>query len=199
VLEALRAYVTAYEAGATPAPISNVTITPHKNAAGSTTAYFLELRANLPRPPGAQGGNNNADGARAPRARSGAPGGGTPGGGAPGGGGPPGMPGGIPGAEGAPGGEVVAQPNPQGGQGAQVDPAVRRAFQAYAALPEVRAYRGFTGCSYVTLMSASDAKAKGIVPENGRPGMYYVPGTGLVFVQALQLPQGGGSLKQQGK
>ena len=113
--------------------------------------------------------------------------------------GPPGVPGGgFPGAEGAPGGgEVVAQPNPANPQAGQADnTAARRAFQAYANSPEVRAYRGFTGCTYITMLSASDAKAKGIVPDNGRPGMYYVPATGLVFVQALQLPQGGGSLKQ---
>jgi len=190
VLDALRAYVVAYEAGATPPPIPNVTVTSHKNPNGSATAYYLELRANLPRPPGAQGGGASADGARAPRVRTGAPGGG---GGFGGGGGP----GGFPGGEGAPGGEVIAQPNAANGQAGQVDnAAARRAFQAYAALPEVRAYRGFTGCTYITLLSASDAKAKGIVPENGRPGMFYVPGTGLVFVQALQLPQGGGSLRQ---
>ncbi len=60
----------------------------------------------------------------------------------------------------------------------------------------MRAYRGFTGCTYVTLLLASDSKVKGIVTENGRPGIFYVPKIGLVFVQALQLPQGGGSLKQ---
>jgi len=187
LLDALRAYLTAYEAGATPPPISNVNVVPHKNSAGSPVAYYLELRPNLPRPPGAQG-QGNGDGARVPRMR----GAGGPGGG------PPGVPGGgFPGGEGAPGGgDVVAVPNPASAQPGQPDPALRRAFQAYANSPEVRAYRGFTGCTYITMLSAGDAKAKGIVPENGRPGMYYVPNTGLVFVQALQLPQGGGSLKQ---
>jgi len=31
--------------------------------------------------------------------------------------------------------------------------------------------------------------------EGGRPGLLYVPGIGITFVEALQLPQGGGSLK----
>jgi len=179
VLDALRAYVAAYESGATPPPIPNVNVVAHK-AADAELGYYLELRANLPRPPGAQG-NGDGQGARAPRAR-GAGGAGGPGGG-----------GGFPGMEGSPtSGESGAQP----GGAPPTDGNSRGAFQAYANLPEVRAYRGFTGCTYVTLLSASDAKAKGIVTENGRPGMFYIPKIGLVFVQALQLPQGGGSLKQ---
>jgi hypothetical protein len=192
VLAALQAYVTAYESGATPPPIPNVNVTAHK-AADATLGYFLELRANLPRPPGAQG-NGDGQGARVPRAR-GAGGGGA--GGLGGGGGFPGMEGaptgGEPGAQ--PGGAPPAGGNGQGAQSAD-NAAARSAFQAYANLPEVRAYRGFTGCTYVTLLLASDAKVKGIVTENGRPGIFYVPKIGLVFVQALQLPQGGGSLKQ---
>jgi hypothetical protein len=51
------------------------------------------------------------------------------------------------------------------------------------------------GCAYVTILSQADAKAKGLAIEGGRPGLIYVPGVGITFVQELQLPQGGGSIK----
>jgi hypothetical protein len=195
VLAAVREYVTAYEAGATPVPIPNVNVVAHKPPADAGIAYFLELRANLPRPPGAQGnGNGSGGGARAPRVGGGA---GAPGGAGGGGGGFGGFGGGEGGAPGGPGGPGGgAQP---GGAGAADSPqaaAARKALQTYINSPEVRAYRGFTSCTYITLLTATEAKAKGIVTENGRPGMYYVPKLGFVFVQALQLPTGGGSLKQ---
>jgi hypothetical protein len=184
VFDAIRAYVTGYEAGATPPPIPNVNVTAHKSAAGAGFAYYLELRPNLPRPPGAQGGGNGA-GARLPRgAGAGGPGGG-PGGGMPGG------PGGMPGGEGA-----GPEGGPPAGAGGQPTADQIAQVRRFVNSPEVRAYRGFVGCAYVTLLSATDAKAKGIVTEGGRPGMYYVPTMGLVYVEALQLPQGGGSLKQ---
>jgi hypothetical protein len=191
VFDAVRAYVTGYEAGATPPPIPNVTVVAHKTPAGSTVAYYLELRPNLPRPPGAQGGGNGGGngGARIPRGAGGPGGGGGPGG-APGA--PPGGFGGEGGGGGGEGGVVGNQP----GGGAQPTADQIAAFRRFANSPEVRAYRGFVGCSYITVLAATDAKAKGIVPENGRPGMYYVPTIGLVFVQQPQLPQGGGSLKQ---
>jgi hypothetical protein len=87
-----------------------------------------------------------------------------------------------------PGGDA----GPGGAAGANQTAAARRA----AATPEARAYRGFIGCTYITLMSTSEAKAKGVVFENGRGGMIYIPKIGIVFVQAPQLPQGGGSLRQ---
>ncbi len=59
----------------------------------------------------------------------------------------------------------------------------------------MKAYRAFVGCAYITVLSQAEAKAKGVVIEGGRPGLIYVPTTGLTFVQALQLPPGGGSVK----
>ena len=70
--------------------------------------------------------------------------------------------------------------------------AARRTFEN---TPAVKAYRSFVGCAYITILTQADAKAKGIVLEGGRPGLIYVPGIGITFVQATELPQGGGSLK----
>jgi len=58
-----------------------------------------------------------------------------------------------------------------------------------------RGLRGIGGCAYVTVLSSDDAKAKGIVTQGGRPGLFYVPKLGLVFVRPPELPQGGGSLR----
>jgi hypothetical protein len=58
-----------------------------------------------------------------------------------------------------------------------------------------RTLRGFVGCAYVTAYTSTEAKAKGIVTEGGRPGFFYVPKIGFVFVRPPELPQGGGSLK----
>jgi hypothetical protein len=70
--------------------------------------------------------------------------------------------------------------------------AARRAFQSS---PTVKAFRAFVGCAYITILTQSEAKAKGIVLGGGRPGLIYVPGIGLTFVQETELPQGGGSVK----
>ncbi|MBD5606838.1 MAG: hypothetical protein IAI48_17370, partial [Candidatus Eremiobacteraeota bacterium] len=74
-------------------------------------------------------------------------------------------------------------------------PEQQAARRAFANSPQLKAFRGFVGCAYVTILSQADAKAKGIVPDGGRPGLIYVPGIGLVFVEEARLPQGGGSLK----
>ena len=111
--------------------------------------------------------------------------GGPPGG--PGGEGPPGGGGGAP----IENGEVNAQSAPQ----ATLTPQQQAARRAFQNSPQLVAYRSFIGCAYVTIMTDVDAKAKGIQLENGRPGLLYVPGTGLVFIQERELPQGGGSLK----
>jgi len=55
--------------------------------------------------------------------------------------------------------------------------------------PQMRVLRAMLACSYVTVLSASDAQAKGIGIQ-GRPGVYYVPGIGIVAVRR-QMPQGG--------
>jgi hypothetical protein len=85
---------------------------------------------------------------------------------------------------------VTAQSSPET-RSPQAD-AARRSFQNS---PEFKAYRSFIGCAYVTVLSQADAAAKGIVLEGGRPGLLYVPGIGLTFVQPRELPPGGGSLK----
>jgi hypothetical protein len=52
--------------------------------------------------------------------------------------------------------------------------------------PQSRAMRGLLACAYVTVLSASDAQAKGISTQ-GRPGFFYVPGLGIVAVRR-QMP-----------
>jgi len=86
---------------------------------------------------------------------------------------------------------VTAQSSPEAQRSPQQD-AARRSF---ANSPELKAFRGFVGCAYVTVLSQAEAAAKGVVLEGGRPGLLYVPGIGLTFVQPRELPQGGGSLK----
>lgn len=108
-------------------------------------------------------------------------------------GGAPRRMGGIGGPRGEGEGPAAAPPAgtpPDGGSPAD---AQRTAFRNS---PAARAFRGFAGCAYITVLSSADAKAKGIVPAaGGRPGLYYLPGTGFVFVRPPELPQGGGSLK----
>ena len=169
----LRAYVAAYASGATPPSVPNLTIVAHKTGTDPTVPYYLDLRPNLPRPPGAtqpgRGGGFGAGGfGRPPDA----------------GGPPPGAP--------PPGGDVVAQSSAQ----QQRSPEAEAARRAFLNSPAVRAYRSFIGCAYVTILPAAQAKAKGIVIENGRPGLLYVPAIGIVFVAPFELPQGGGSLRQ---
>jgi TonB-dependent receptor-like protein len=175
--DALHAYVAAYGSGATTLPpVPNTTIVAHKATADPTVPYYLEVRPNFPRPPGASAAN----GARPPRGAFGPPGGGGFG---PGGGGP-GEPGGPP-----PGGDVTAQSQ------AGPTPEQQAARRAFLNSPAIKAYRGFVGCAYISILSADAAKAKGVVPEGGRPGLFYVPSIGLVFVEPFALPQGGGSLR----
>jgi hypothetical protein len=205
LFDALRAYVAAYEKGAKPADVPNVTVVPQKTAAGSAVAYFLELRPHFPRPPGAgqgNGGGGRRGGGGFPGGGfggpggpgGGGPGGGGPGGGGPGGGGPPdgGPGGGGPGGGGPPNasGEVTGQSDAQ-----TRSPQAEAARRNFENSPELKAYRSFIGCAYVTVLNNTDAAAKGIVLQGGRPGLLYVPGIGLTFVQPLELPQGGGSLR----
>jgi hypothetical protein len=193
LFDALHAYVAAYEKGDKPADVPDVNVIAHKTPAGSAVAYYLELHLNLPRPPGAtgQGGGagrrGGAGGGFPGGPEGGPPGGGPPGGGGFPGGGPPG--GGGPG--GPPGGEVVAGSS----QTQQRTPEQEAARRAFLNSPQIKAFRGFVGCAYITILSQIEAKAKGIVLEGGRPGLIYVPGTGIVFVEPRELPQGGGSLK----
>jgi hypothetical protein len=186
--DGLRAYVAAYEKGQKAPDVADLTIVAHKTAAGAAVPYFLEVRPHFARPPGA--GAPGAGGVGGAGNRRGAGGFGPPGG--PGGFGPPegGPGGGGPGGPPPVGGDVTAQSAPENRSPQQE--AARRNFENSPALV---AYRSFVGCAYVTVLTQSDATAKGIVLEGGRPGLLYVPGIGLTFGQPRELPQGGGSLK----
>ena len=184
VFDALRAYVAAYDKGDKVPDVAGMTLTVHKTAAGSAVPYFIELRPNFPRPAGApQNGGRGPGGAGGFGGPGGFPGGGPPGGGPP--------PQGPPGEPGAPNQEVTAG-SPARSAPTPEQEAARRNFENS---PAVKAYRAFVGCAYVTILSQADAKAKGLAIEGGRPGLIYVPGVGITFVQELQLPQGGGSIK----
>ena len=74
-------------------------------------------------------------------------------------------------------------------------PEATAARQAFLNSPAVKAFRGFIGCAYVAILSANDAQTKGIVVAGGRPTLLYVPSVGLAYVQAPELPQGGGSVR----
>jgi hypothetical protein len=168
---ALRAYVAAYEKGDKTPDVPNLTVEAHTTATGSEVAYYLELRPHFVRPPGAPQGGGGGLGRRGG-------GFGGPGGGGPDGGGPP-----------IASGEVTAQSGPPSAVG---DPAARRRNAQQSAT--FVAYRSFVGCAYVSVLSADDAKAKGIDVQGGRAGLIYVPGIGITFVQPRKLPQGGGSV-----
>lgn len=188
----LRAYIAAYEAKTKLPDVTAFTIAPHTASVDPTVPYYLELRPQ--RPQGADNRNGAAtNGNDVPRSRSGGFGGGVGAGGAgPEGGGPPpgeGGPGG-----GGPGGGPGGPGGGEAGGGAAPTEAQRAAFRNS---PQAVAFRAFTSCAYITVYTASQAKAKGIEPQGGRPGLFYVPKVGLTFVRPPELPQGGGSLKQR--
>jgi hypothetical protein len=198
----LKAYATAYAAGAKTTDVTNLTIVPHKTAAGSAVAFFLELRPHFNRPPGFGGQGNGGTGGRRGGGGGGFPGGGGGFGGPGGGPGGPSGPGGPGGPEGGPpgGGPPIESGTVTGQSDAQRTPSPEQqaARQAFQNSPEVKAYRAFIGCSYVTILKADEAKAKGIVLTNARPGLFYVPGIGITFIEPPELPQGGGSLRSIG-
>jgi hypothetical protein len=177
LLEALRAYVTAYE-GQQPLPeIEAFKVVPHALPAGTgPLPYYLELQPKAPASGEAAPASPRAgagDGAPAPEGPGGPPGAGGP---------PPGAGPGGPGLFGTPGGRV------SGGSGAGAS--------GGAPPPQVRRLGGLMRCAYVTALSQDEAKAKGIEPAaNGRPGLYYAPTIGIVVVRPKELPSGGGSLK----
>jgi hypothetical protein len=184
VFDAVRAYATAYEKGEKLPGGGGLRLVAHKTPAGSAVAYFIDVRPDLPRPPG--GGAGNGAGPGGGRGFGGGfPGGGPPGEGPPGGG--PGGPGGPP----PEGGDVSAA----SGTRAAPTPQQEAARRNFLNSPALKAFRAFVGCAYVTILTQSEARAKGIVIEGGRPGLIYVPGIGFTFVEEAQLPQGGGSLK----
>ena len=171
---AFKAYVAAYEGKQALPAVPGVDLIAHALPAGSTVPYYLEVRPRFGRPPGAQ--STSGAGAASPRLGGGGFGGsgGGPGGGGFEGGPPPGGP--PPDASQNASGNATAAPRRSPG-------------------PEQLAFRGLIQCAYVTVLSSSDAKAKGIVVQSGRPGFFYVPTIGLVFVRPPELPAGGGSLK----
>jgi hypothetical protein len=169
LLDALRAYVTAYEAKATPQPLDALDVIPHP-LSGQAIPYYLELRPKLPPGSGAAG----AGGGQGPRVFGGGGGAGE----GPAQGGPP------------PEGPAEAPPPPAAPSGSAPN------GQTRGANPGFRAFRGLLACAYATALSRDDARAKGIeLPTNGRPGFYYVPSLGLVVVRPPELPVGGGSVK----
>jgi len=180
-LDALRAYISAYEAKKTPLPaVAVFEIVPHAASADPTVPYYLELHPKIAPPGGFSGGGQSGGGSAPPGVGPGGPGGGPPGG--------PGGPGGPPGGFGGP-------PPEGGGQSGGSEPtAAQRA--AFFNSPNIKTLRGMVACQYLTVFSSSEAKAKGIVTQGGRAGLFYVPNVGLVFVRPPELPQGGGSLKQ---
>ena len=174
VYDGLHAYVAAYESGAKLPDVPSLKITPHKTTVAGVAGYYLELRPDLPRPPGAG----------APPPGMGPPPGMAAPGMGPGGGGPPGG--------GPPGGDVVARSSPETDRTPQEE-AARRAF---ASSPAVKQFRAFVGCAYITLLSQSDAQARGVALQGGgRFGLIYLPGAGIAFVRPPELPQGGGSVR----
>jgi hypothetical protein len=162
----------------------------------------LELRPHFNRPPGFGGQGNGGTGGRRGGGGGGFPGGGGGFGGPGGGPGGPSGPGGPGGPEGGPpgGGPPIESGTVTGQSDAQRTPSPEQqaARQAFQNSPEVKAYRAFIGCSYVTILKADEAKAKGIVLTNARPGLFYVPGIGITFIEPPELPQGGGSLRSIG-
>ncbi len=192
LLASLRAYVTAYEAKTKLPDLTTFDVTPHVTSVDPTVPYYLELRPKVPAGAPAGGGAAGTAVPGAPRVGGGFGGFGGPGGarggggnggpegpagpGGPGSGGPEagGTPGAGAGAAGAPGGAPGQRPG--GGVGG-------------------RGLRGISRCAYLTVLSSDAATAKGIVPQGGRPGLFYVPKLGLVFVRPPELPQGGGSLR----
>ncbi len=57
-------------------------------------------------------------------------------------------------------------------------------------------FRAIFACEYIATLTPDQAKAKGI-DTNGRVFMGYAPGVGIFGVQPRQLPQGGGSVRDQ--
>ncbi len=170
LFDALHAYVAAYEAK-TPLPsVPNVDIAAHTLTLDPKVPYYLELRPRV-----ASAGSAGAEGlpTSGPSARGNA--GGMAGGA-------------VRGAEndGAPGGPPPAGPNNAIAPAGSGNPA-RGGAPRYLA--------GFAGCAYLTVFTSAQANTAGIVLQGGRPGLFYVPGTGFVFVRPPQLPPGGGSLK----
>jgi hypothetical protein len=191
MLTAMHAYVAAYEAKQTLPDVPNFTIVAHPATAVASIPYYLEIRPNL-RPPGAPGNAGAAGGAAGDDQRRGGFGGGL-GGGNRGEGGPGGGPGG-PGGGGPPEGPGGGPPPDGGGQG-QANPPTQAQRDAFRNSPAFKAFRGFTVCTYVTVLSSTEAKAKGIDTTARLPRLLYVPTVGFVFVRPPELPAGGGSLK----
>jgi hypothetical protein len=195
VLAELRAYVTAYEAKQPLPEIDGFTVTPHVPvAAAAVLSYYLEFRPKAPPGAGAPGSaaGNGGDAGPPPDGPGGPPGAGP---GGPGGGGFPGG-GGGPGAGGFPGGGAGGGFGTGSSRTGRTGVAASGANRTGGPPAQVRRFMSLLRCAYVTALTQDDAKAKGIeIPANGRPGIYYAPGIGIVVVRPKELPSGGGSLK----
>ncbi|GAC1525774.1 MAG: hypothetical protein NVS2B8_10930 [Vulcanimicrobiaceae bacterium] len=208
LLASLRAYVTAYEAKGNLPDLGTFDATPHVATVDPTVPYYIELRPKRPAGAPAAGGAPGPSVPGAPRVGGGLGGGFGAAGGGPGGagggngngnGGPEGSGGpgaGGPGA-GSPGvGDPAARARDGGGASGAASAGGRpTGAGATTRTGGGRGLRGLGGCAYVTALSNADARAKGIVTQGGRPGLFYVPNVGLVYVRPPELPQGGGSLR----
>jgi Carboxypeptidase regulatory-like domain/TonB-dependent Receptor Plug Domain len=205
VLTELGVAAKAYAAGQPLPAVEGLTVTPHGDRTGT---WYLGLAPLIPQ--------SVLDKMRAQRQAAGnaAPGGARRGG-------PPGGPGGPPGGEGGPGGfqDRVTASSPDSQQRAQ----------QFTPPPELIAAllptRALASCSYGTVMTTTEARAKGydveagvqLAPapgaspapgesprprgQGGRGGFggsafYYAPNVGLFVVRAPDLGTGGGSVKQ---
>jgi len=195
VFAELRADVVAFAAGTAPPANATFELVKHDAHVDPTVPYYLALRPKFSGPGGTRGagaanGTNAAGGAGL---GSGRRGGGFGGGFGRGGGGEPG--GGGPGGEG--GAPPVGAP-----EGTDNDPGAARGEstsaqrEALRNTPAAIAFRSFTSCAYLSVLTAQEAAAKGIATEAGRPGLVYVPGIGLTFVRPPELPKGGGNVKR---
>ncbi len=190
VFAELRADVAAFGAGAAPPANATFELVKHDAHVDPTVPYYLALRPKFRGPGGARGagaasGMNAAGGAGLGTGRI-RGGGGFGGGGFGGGGG--GGEGGAP-----PAGAPEGTDNDPGAARGEPTSAQREALRTN---PAAIAFRSFTSCAYLSVLTAQEAAAKGIATEPGRPGLVYVPGIGLTFVRPPELPKGGGSVKR---
>jgi hypothetical protein len=183
-LAQLGAAAKAYAAGQPLPPVTGVAV----NAVGAATGvWYLDLGPNIP--PGLFRRPTTSDAAAGPRPD-----------------GPPGGPGGPGGpGEGGPGG-----PAPGFSPQVRVAPSTSSTPRAeFTPSPELIAalkpFRALVACSYGTVWTAAEAKAKGFdVPPPGAPGtggrrggfIHYAPSPGIFIVRPPELGTGGGSVKQ---
>jgi len=192
VLAQLGLAATAYAAGHPLPEVDGLTVTPHGDPAGT---WWLGLAPKIP-----EGAFRNRQGSQA----NGNAGAGRPRGGAGGEGGPPEGPGGF---------QPIVSVGPAPA-GASPRPTFSPSPELIAALAPLRA---LASCAYGTVLTTTEAKAKGFdiavgvqlaqpspaasaSPAPGRRGqgspLNYAPGIGIFVVRPPDLGTGGGSVRQ---